>query len=386
MTAFLFIGFAAIFFIWGIFFILRGLKTSAIEQKVVPISDIKEIQEIKEGYMPPAASATETTDSIATQLFKSKASPAKDIEVPLELLVTSGENILSSEQEITNLNEKLFQQAKEARQRIDQLILDNQRLTEALERELNSKSVASALVQENNEISEMGEMLAVTRNAQEELTKENQRLQKILEEERGKSEENRVAAVAAQSQLDQNQKQADDRIKALEQELMNVLEEKKIASKQQEVLNRLNIENQNLVAQLKIQSESILHFKEMAATLKFDYEGRLKEAHQIIEQLKSQDQSWRLKQEKQESEQINQLTAIIDQLKKEKEQSNPSNLTLDQDYQKIKELNAQLLEKEKILQYELTKSKAQALGLERICEDFKIQIDEMTKAAGSNKR
>ena len=34
-----------------------------------------------------------------------------------------------------------------------------------------------------------------------------------------------------------------------------------------------------------------------------------------------------------------------------------------------------LLEKEQILQYELTKSRAQALGLERISEDFKSEMD-----------
>ena len=45
--------------------------------------------------------------------------------------------------------------------------------------------------------------------------------------------------------------------------------------------------------------------------------------------------------------------------------------------EKLKDFNQHLIEKEKILKYELTKSRAQSLGLEKICEDFKIQIEEM---------
>jgi predicted nucleic acid-binding Zn-ribbon protein len=43
---------------------------------------------------------------------------------------------------------------------------------------------------------------------------------------------------------------------------------------------------------------------------------------------------------------------------------------------RLKDTNAFLLEKEKRLQLELTKSRAMALGLEKICEEFKIQLDQ----------
>ncbi|MBU4334114.1 MAG: hypothetical protein KKD07_06710, partial [Candidatus Omnitrophica bacterium] len=48
---------------------------------------------------------------------------------------------------------------------------------------------------------------------------------------------------------------------------------------------------------------------------------------------------------------------------------------------KLKEYNAYLLTKEKVLQYELTKNRAKALGFEKICEDFKRRIDNEERPA-----
>lgn len=44
-------------------------------------------------------------------------------------------------------------------------------------------------------------------------------------------------------------------------------------------------------------------------------------------------------------------------------------------FKKITEINKVLAEQEKILREELIKSRAQVLGLEKICAEFKIQID-----------
>ena len=40
-----------VFLIWGIAFLIRGLKDSEIEKTAVPISDLKEIREIKEPFI-----------------------------------------------------------------------------------------------------------------------------------------------------------------------------------------------------------------------------------------------------------------------------------------------------------------------------------------------
>lgn len=50
---------------------------------------------------------------------------------------------------------------------------------------------------------------------------------------------------------------------------------------------------------------------------------------------------------------------------------------LEQDVKKLKDLNNTLIDKAKILQYELNRHRAQASGLERVCENFKVQMEEM---------
>lgn len=50
---------------------------------------------------------------------------------------------------------------------------------------------------------------------------------------------------------------------------------------------------------------------------------------------------------------------------------------LEQDVTKLKELNSTLIDKAKILQYELNRHRAQASGLERVCANFKTQVEEM---------
>ena len=50
---------------------------------------------------------------------------------------------------------------------------------------------------------------------------------------------------------------------------------------------------------------------------------------------------------------------------------------LEQDVKKLKELNNTLIDKAKILQYELNRHRAQASGLERVCGNFKVQMEEM---------
>ncbi|MDP2654769.1 MAG: hypothetical protein Q8Q08_12185 [Candidatus Omnitrophota bacterium] len=49
---------------------------------------------------------------------------------------------------------------------------------------------------------------------------------------------------------------------------------------------------------------------------------------------------------------------------------------LEEEVRKLKEFNARLLEKEKMIQSELTKSRAQAMGLQKMCEQFKVQLEK----------
>ena len=82
--------------------------------------------------------------------------------------------------------------------------------------------------------------------------------------------------------------------------------------------------------------------------------------------------------------QLSRALAGGGRVQKEREQLLQAHDGLERDFTKIKDMNTYLLEKEKLLQYALTKERAQSLGLERICQDFKVQIDEMAKSGVTN--
>jgi len=74
------------------------------------------------------------------------------------------------------------------------------------------------------------------------------------------------------------------------------------------------------------------------------------------------------------------ITAI-ETLKGENKDLQQSNQNLIDDFKKTQEHNAHLVEREKVMEYELTKNRAQTIGLEKICEGFKIQIENLTAPA-----
>jgi len=73
--------------------------------------------------------------------------------------------------------------------------------------------------------------------------------------------------------------------------------------------------------------------------------------------------------------------AAIAALKGENKDLQQFNQDLKDDCKKAQEYNAHLLEKEKVMEFELSKNRAQAVGLEKICEGFKVQIENLTAVA-----
>ena len=83
--------------------------------------------------------------------------------------------------------------------------------------------------------------------------------------------------------------------------------------------------------------------------------------------------------EQQEQRTAHDQVGSIEGLKKENGLLKEEKERLDQELKRIKEFNRQLLEKEKVMQYDLIRNRAQAVGLEKICEDLKIKIEQMSK-------
>ena len=151
-----------------------------------------------------------------------------------------------------------------------------------------------------------------------------------------------------------------------------------------DTLTRLKAENQSLLEQGQENQKQIERLRGNIELMQKINNQKLNEANDAMHRLEIQrSESDRIQQEILDK-QLSQALAEVGEFKKEREQLLQARDGLEQDFTKIKDMNTYLLEKEKLLQYELTKERAQSLGLERICEDFKIQIDEMAKSGVTN--
>lgn len=95
--------------------------------------------------------------------------------------------------------------------------------------------------------------------------------------------------------------------------------------------------------------------------------------------LKGNSEALKLKDEELEKnkESLKTLTDENARLKSDLQSSpNKHETDLQRDLEKIKEINAAFLKKEEMIQYELTKARIQAMGLEKISEDFKTEIEK----------
>lgn len=83
---------------------------------------------------------------------------------------------------------------------------------------------------------------------------------------------------------------------------------------------------------------------------------------------------------------LGQAKEIMASLVSEKEGLSSQVDHLQKDVSKYKELNSTLIDKAKILQYELNRHRAQASSLEKVCENFKNQMDEMFQQVEQTKK
>ena len=145
----------------------------------------------------------------------------------------------------------------------------------------------------------------------------------------------------------------------------------------------------------KIRAQAI-SFETEGKSLRLDLEARLKEINNIRTDHKTIRAERQLEQEagllkvrqlegellsvrKKSELEISEAHAAIENLQAQKDSLLAAKADLEKDSKKIKEFSANLLQKEDMLQYELTKARAQAMGLEKISEDFKVEIETSLK-------
>ena len=285
-------GTAAVLFLLGVFYIIKGYQSPGEEQGIVPVTNLDHIQ----GVTMPVQEAQGKFDAVSAENDELK----KQIE--------------RQKNEAGQWEQKLAVFQNEHRQ-----IEEQQRVQ--IE---NLRSDIQAIGQEKQQLLQDRTVLTELKTKTEMLQQHNKeyvlRIDQLTEE---------LKVMMAERE---NQKvQADARIQTLDNEKHNLL----------------------------------IQLAETKATM---------------EVLKKQQEGSSQKHIETLSRQLSESMSAMAVLKKEKEELTQREAELIGNLKKLEEFNAYLLEKENILEYELAKNRAQALGFEKICEDFKIQLDGMNQA------
>jgi len=344
---------AIISMILGIVLVIRGfypaseIRVTEQEQDVVPLSDIIEIKEMNKGE--------DTPKGIDNENQKAAILP----KPPFSLMKYF---VKESRSQGKTLREELFKGKGDSRKGIFQASAYVLKSAGPFgeQKKLQEKSMQLKQAQESMELS----------------AKRNEELKKQLEEYGASNEQLKKTVEEMKDNLKQEKNKEVLKVKALEKELNNLSEEKQQLICDKKLFEKLKQENQRLSQHLKRSDERMKELLENTASLKISGEHKLREAQKAISSLKGDFTD----QEAIAQKKIQESAERIKVLETQKLETVGSSELLEAKCDKIENFNTQLREKEKILQYELAKSRAQAIGLEKICEDFKILIDEKRRS------
>lgn len=320
MNILILIGLAAVLFIAGVLLIAKA--TSSEDVVAVPISNPEEIKELKSAFISP------NKVDVAPEEADEK------VETEEGGLVDEQKNLGQEE------NEQLNGKLQEQKDKYNQLKKDLDALTK-----------------------EYGEM----QDQQAEETK------------------------ALKGQIDILQKEKDGRdtdpeliekLKAKSILLEKQYEEGQVQQAQQEqIITELKTEKDRLTEEVEKREGQVVELQAELKEVQETSQTKLKDAQEMIERLKMQKPEVDRSDLEGLGNKVSASISALESLKKEYNDLQQVNLDLKNSFKTTEELNAHLVAKEKMMQYELTKSRAQALGLEKICEDFKVQIEVMTAAS-----
>lgn len=152
---------------------------------------------------------------------------------------------------------------------------------------------------------------------------------------------------------------------------LHELKEERLASQQriQSLEEEVNIAKSAIASaqQAGSQNESI---QQELDKIRGEYEKGLKQVQDLEQALQTEQQL--------SASKISELSTELEKFRQEASNKSESQVpsVSPEDLAKLQEALKKQLEKEKLLVYELSKSKAQIMGLEKICEDFKRQLEQ----------
>jgi len=211
-----------------------------------------------------------------------------------------------------------------------------------------------------NLIQKVGSTLSAgsTRKSEiDELTQKNEQLEKNIE---------------TLNQENQHIKDSQiNKVKALEEKIANTLKEKEQLLPNRQIIEDLKAKGdlfEKQHADNKIQQEELRAFIQTLESEK-------------AELIKSQNSGVDPSEFEAIGNRLEGSITTIETLKGENKDLQQFTENLKDDFKKTQEHNAHLIEREKVMEYELSKNRAQTVGLEKICEGFKLQIENLTAPA-----
>ena len=348
MIIFVFIGIGIVLFTLGASFVLKAYLNAPNENTIVSKPEFDkvkiELTQSKESETKLKGQIEQLNAELKTAQQNLEASQAKE-ETALKNLqewqtkaVPSEEmhktTIQQLETELTLLREKAETQAKDTLEMVTSLTAENESLkgnSEVLkikDQELEkNKELLKTLTAENETLKGN---LASSQNSQEELNRQKDQMAQLISEKESLAKDLEISKQKIQELEVRLSQQAD-----LESNLQKLKESNAALLKKEEALS---------YELAKSQAEN------NSTGLKEKYDKEKQEAFTRVAGL--------------ENEKADLLAVQTD---------------LQRDLKKVQELNANFFKKEEMIQYELTKARAQAMGLEKIAEDFKTEIEKQLK-------
>ena len=232
------------------------------------------------------------------------------------------------------------------------------------------------------------------------LRAKNQLLQTWLEENLGRLNQLESELSSTRRHSQETQSEAQDTIESLTQERNMLIQAKADLESSLQKIKDTNItlsqKEEMMQYELTKTRAQAMSFETECKSLRLDVDVRTKEIadiktdnktiraqaqmHQEEALLKIRQFEAELSSSKTKSEmEIAEARSLIQSLQDQNETLLAAKADLEKDAKKIKEFSANILQKEDMLQYELTKARAQAMGLEKISEDFKVEIETHLK-------
>lgn len=394
MTIYALMGVALILFVLGVIYILRGSRE---EKNIVPISEIKDIRAMN---IRTADSANVSLmDHLMRENLSSKGAgksrPLNRREEEFQNKIVE----LSKELEVLQGGNNDF--LKQSEEKIIHLSSENVSLKESLSREIEAQKRKEA------ESLEQGGELAQAKRSIESLHLENAQLTQELQDNKKRFSE--IEDVIEKTKRGHEQALEIERAKtkAMERELSKLDELSQKYANDRLLLEELRVGNKDLVKKHQAGLEEILQLQQEILLVNKERQIQHKNYEDTVNQIKKENQGLllemgraeqKLKQmqedfeflKKTNQQKLEDAQQVISGLQKELNDSEAMRkqfneivhrkTELEAEYQKMKEYNDKYLHREGGLQYEVTKARAQVLGLERICEDFKLQIEEIERS------